>query len=394
MAFWFPLRGSVFGAFFLEKIHIFKVDGMLGFFIYLFLPCLLGAQDAELPVSSPFPLGPVLVEAFYGDGRWRPDWPAELAPDAFTVEGAREIAVELHYTGGPAALPLLSGYRWAADSAGRLTAFPAALPLDAGEGGAPGLVFAQVELRRNGEGGILELGIRAPASRRDVLAGEAAGTPAAEGRETAESETPAETLWSVLFPLPQFPEPSPEPVKVQCGEAVFYVLFNGGGGWIAETWYDPWGNFAAYFKTLLGSVPAGGVRRVLGLEGEGYNRDYRYESGGHLSEYSGDQGRFSALYDAQGRPRYRISGRSYGLQWDEEGRLAEMRDLGPVSGLEGSGPEGSGELFPASFRYEYEMDSRGNWVRRREISLYLRGNLLLPERMGETIRRIDYAEGD
>jgi hypothetical protein len=27
-AFWFPLRGSVFGAFFLEKIHIFKVDGL------------------------------------------------------------------------------------------------------------------------------------------------------------------------------------------------------------------------------------------------------------------------------------------------------------------------------------------------------------------------------
>jgi hypothetical protein len=388
----------------------------IGFFfiICLFLPSLLTAQNAEPPVSSPFPLGPVLVEAFYGDGRWRPDWPVEIAPDAFTVEGAREVVVELSYTGGepptadqiprgPGPVPLLSGYRWAGDSAGRLTAFPAALPLDAAEGGAPGLVFAQVEVRRGGEGGILELGIRAPVSRRDVPAGEAeeggvttgiqAPGAVAEGRETRETETPAETLWSVLFPVPQFPElpPSPEPAKVQCGEAVFYVLFNGGGGWIAETWYDPWGSFAAYFKTLLGSEPAGGVRRVLGLEGEGYNRDCRYESGGNLSECSGDQGYFSALYDARGRPRYRISGRSYGLQWDEEGRLADMRDLSPLSAAV-SVPEGSGE--PASFRYEYELDSRGSWIRRREISLFLRGNLLLPERMGETVRRIDYREGD
>jgi hypothetical protein len=384
------------------------------FFICLFFPGLLAAQDAEPPVS-PFPLGPVLVEAFYGDGRWRPDWPVGIAPDAFTADGARGVTVELINAGGAGrdlqrfpggSGPLLSEYRLAGDSAGRLSAFPAALPLDMTEEGVPALVFAQVEVRRGGEGGILGLEIRAPASlpKEDALAGEASagirpGGTVPEGRGTAETEAPGENIWSVLFPLPQFPElpPSPEPVKVQCGEAVFYVLFSEGGGWIAETWYDPWGIFAAYFKTLLGpgDLPAGGTRRVLGLEGEGCNRDCRYESGGNMSECSGDQGYFSALYNTQGRPRYRVFGRSYGLQWDEEGRLTDMRDLSPLpAAAPGSGD--SRESFPAAFRYEYELDSRGNWIRRRGIPLFLQGNLLLPEPllepMGETVRRIDYAE--
>jgi hypothetical protein len=249
----------------------------------------------------------------------------------------------------------------------------------AGEG-VPALVFTQVELRRSGEGDILELSIRAPAPPAEVPAVLAGEVP--EDRE--EGGTGEEALWSVLLTA------APAPAEVRCGEAVFYVLFSEGGGWIAETWYDPWGNFAAYFKTLLGPGDApGGARRVLGLEGEAYNRDYRYESGGNLSECSGDQGYFSALYSAGGRPLYWISRRSYGLQWDEEGRLTDMRDLNPVP-LADSVPQGSGE--PAAFRYEYEFDSRGNWTRRREIPLFLRGNLLLPESMGETVRHIDYAE--
>jgi hypothetical protein len=355
-----------------------------GFFlICLLFPCLLGAQDAESPAPGvfPFPLGPLLAEAVYGEGRWRPDWPRDIAPDAFMAEGAAGVTVEL--AGGdspdPVSGPLLPAYRLERDSAGRLSAFPAALPL--GSGGA--LVFAQAELRRDGEGGILELGIRLPAppAGESVLAG------APEDPEVPEGpEAPEETAWSVLFPAPYPPEFSPAPVTARCGDSVFYVLFSGGGGWIAETWYGPQGDFAAYFKTLLG--PADGpAPRVTGLEGEGRRRDYRYESGGNLSEYSGDQGDFSALYSGQGRPLYWVSRRSYGLQWDERGLLRDMRDLDPGSG-------DSGAPRPAAYRYDYEFDSRGNWIRRRETALFLREGLLLPESMKETARRIGYAEGD
>jgi hypothetical protein len=175
-------------------------------------------------------------------------------------------------------------------------------------------------------------------------------------------------------------------VKVQAGEDRYYVLFGGGGARITETWYDPGGNFAAYFETRLGLPEA---PRVLGVRGGNFNRDYYYESGGNLSECSGDQGFSSAVYGREGRPLYwktgrEYGGREYGLSWDEEGRLTGMRDLGP---------DVSGD-FPAAFRYEYEFDSRGNWILRREIALFRRENLLIPERLWETIRRVDYSGED
>jgi YD repeat-containing protein len=260
-----------------------------------------------------------------------------------------------------------------------------ALPLDfAGEGPA-GLVFAQVEVRYDGGEGIGELRILAPPGEepaREKMAGEG---PAETG-----NEKPAALLsWSVLFPVPCFPEmlPAGGPVEVRWGEEFHYVLFGGSWDRIAETWYDPWGNFTAYFETRIG--PGGDPERparVLSLEGKNYRGDYSYESGGNLSGYSGDQGFFSALYNAQGRPLYWTAGRNYALQWDEAGRLLGMRDLAPPGGF--SGEE------PAAFRCEYEFDSRGNWIRRRETALFLKENLLLPGRMRETVRQINYTGGD
>jgi hypothetical protein len=243
----------------------------------------------------------------------------------------------------------------------------------------PAPVFAQVEIRR-GEG-IEELCILAPV--REKAPEE---QPAGEG---GAGDPPDLLAWSVLFPSPCLPGMPPPggPVKVQAGEELYYVLFGGGGDRITETWYDPPGNFAAYFETRIGPGGSAGPR-VLGLGGKNFNRDYRYESGGNLSECSGDQGFFSALYGSRGRPLYWTAGREYGLSWDEEDRLTGMRDLGPAPGASGEGP------FPAALRYEYDFDSRGNWIRRREIALFRRENLLIPERMWETVRQINYPEGD
>jgi hypothetical protein len=354
------------------------------FFVFLSLSGLLRSQEEAPPGASPFPLGPVLAEAIYGEGRWRPDWPLEIAPDAFTVKGSpAAITVEL---GGireagagesasresAAGAPPYPGipYRLARDSGGRLASFPMALGMAGGN--PPALVFAQVEVLR-GEG-VQELRILVPAP------------PGSAG-------DPGDILvWSVLFPSPCLPgmPPAGDPVKVQCGEDLYYALFGGGGNRITETWYDPWGNFAAYFETRIGLPEAAGPC-VLGVRGKDFNRDCHYESGGNLSECSGDQGFYSAVYGRGGRPLYwragqEYGGREYGLSWDEEGRLTGMRDLGP--GVPGEEP------LPAAFRYEYEFDSRGNWILRREIALFRRENLLIPERMRETVRRIDYPEGD
>jgi hypothetical protein len=341
--------------------------------IFLLLSSFLSAQE-----GPPAPLGPLLGEAVYGDGRWRPDWPLEIAPDAFTVNGeASAVTVEIVLETGAGDFLRASAYggipyRLARDSLGRLSAFPMVL------GPAVYPVFAQVEVLYGEEGGIGELHIQAPP------AGEAAGEKLAGEEPAEEAETgepPALLAWSVFFPAPLLPGEIPAgPVKVQRGEEVYFVLFSGGLDRIAETWYGAAGNFTAYFETRLGVEPDYPVR-VLGVEGSGFREDYGYESGGNLSSRSGDWGSFSAVYGL-GRPLYRKAGRDYALQWDEGGLLTGMRGLSPP----GEGP--------AAFRYEYECDSRGNWIRRREILLFPQEDLLLPGSMRETVRRIDYTEGD
>jgi hypothetical protein len=358
--------------------------------------------------AAPFPLGPVLAEAFYGSCRWRPDWPLELAPDAFSVKGkVSGLELELgriegitgppeapgavEITGGaappngtafPGVVPDPGGespdgpdsapedlmFRAAWDGEGRLSAFPAVLA-----GGS----LAQVEVRYDTEGAVLEL---------RVLSGE------------------ADPPLTVQFPVPYLPGGESGVVKVQLGERFYYVLFAGGGEGIGETWYDPWGNFAAYFKTRLeapgrdlsqGSSP----RRILGLEGEDFRQAYYYESGGNLSERAGDGGFFSALYGPQGRPLYWLrapdpassdSMEQYSLQWDQEGLLTRMLVSGPDLPPPPEVPEAGGPL-PVDFRYTYEFDSGGNWIKRREIALYRRGDLLLPLYSRDTVRHISYA---
>jgi hypothetical protein len=371
-------------------------------------PFPLGAQsaapgDSPGPPESPglpLPLSLVLEAAYAGAGRWRPDWPREIPPDAFAAEGAVvRIDLELGDKRGIGGAPWEGRaeserprYRLARDRRGRPTDFPLALP-----GGA---VFVQVEARYDEGGGVVGFVLDLPAAGNSLDAGTDARPEI--GAAPAESFVPL----SVQFPAPYLPgrgnPPAAEPVKVQSGEEIYYVLFDEGGGWISETWFDPWGNFAAYFKTRIrwedpaegGWTDEGRGFRVLGLEGEGYNRDQYYESGGNLSGCSGDGGYFSALYDARGRPRYWMAERGYSLQWDEGGRLRDMRDLNPSAADPGAGDPPEVPVVPVDFRYEYDVDSRGNWIVRRETALFRRGNLLLPAYSRELVRHINYVEED
>jgi hypothetical protein len=209
-----------------------------------------------------------------------------------------------------------------------------------------------------------------------------------------------------------------EAVKVQSGEQVFYVLFSEGGNEIAETWFDPWGTFVAYFKTRIERAPAAGAPwRIRSQEGAHFRRDYYSETGGDLSRYAGDDGDFSIFYSARCLPLFWTStpGTAAGgtgilpetgifsFQWDEQGQLVRLRDLSPAGPDTGEGivispgaaPAGDAAEadvepppVPVDFRYEYEFDARGNWVLRREIALYRRDGLLLPAYSREISRRI------
>ncbi|MDR3248980.1 MAG: hypothetical protein LBT39_09370 [Treponema sp.] len=338
--------------------------------LLFFAPLVLNAQtpptDLVEELPAPFPLTLVL-EAAYGNtaGRWRPDWPLDIPPDAFALPGA---AITLIRDTG-------ESYCLARDSRGRLTDFPVVLPVG----------LAQVTASYHAGGGITNFTLQVPAE--DAAAG---------------------ITWTAQFPLPYVPgEGTPpakpeEAVKVQNDAQIFYVLFSEGGAEIAETWFDPWGAFAAYFSTRI-ERRTGEPWRILSLK----DRDYRYENGGNLSQSSGDGGLFSAVYSAQGRPLYWVRApasedtpetRYYSFQWDEQGLLVRLRDMTPAP-LEsadivispGEAVETAVEAVeppPVDFRYEYEFDRRGNWILRREIALVRQDRLLIPAYSREIRRQI------
>jgi hypothetical protein len=369
--------------------------------VFFIAPRLLPAQEVpvqEAPApAAPFPLS-LALEAVYGDaaGRWRPDWPLDIPPDAFTVTGVySRISVDLEGL----------SYTLAYDAQGRPIEFPLVLPASAdaavtgdaapGEGAvAAGPILAQASVRYHAEGGIAGLSLRLPSS----------------------------LTWTAQFPLSYIPGQGRPPatgdeaVKVECASQIFYVLFSEGAAELAETWFDPWGEFAAFFSTRIegaqgAAVAAGGSPwtvpwRIVSQTGTSVRRDYRYESGGNLSQYTGEEGQFSVFYSARQQPlsltrTLPSETRIYRFQWDEQGLLTRLRDLSPETGGMGgivitSPAEGleaaPAALPPVDFRYEYEFDAQGNWILRREIALVSLDGLLLPVYAREITRQI--TQGD
>jgi hypothetical protein len=160
-----------------------------------------------------------------------------------------------------------------------------------------------------------------------------------------------------------------------------------------ETWYDRDG--AALYvliresgsRTLIPAAPPGGetaapgpavppggetaepaVTEAAETEAEpeaagSLETRYFYTNEGRLSGVEGPGGTAAALYNIRGMPRYLETSvnpggpapAAYTWQWDEAGRLVRL------SGREADNP--------LDYRYEYTLDSRGNWTERREFAL-------------------------
>jgi hypothetical protein len=66
---------------------------------------------------------------------------------------------------------------------------------------------------------------------------------------------------------------------------------------------------------------------------------------------------------------------NFSLQWDEANFLVRIRGE----------PENSGSFV--DYRYEYELDEKGNWIERRETRMIRAFDLLVPS-PGITIKRV------
>jgi hypothetical protein len=317
----------------------------------LFFPLLvfpLFAQDEEGEGEAAewiYPVSPVLEIIKRQDIGWRPDWPLEADPDAFTLpEGALSLSLEL--PGGT--------IRLEKDAEGRLTAFPLlreGVLLQAALQSPPGTDMPSFTL--GGEGGWIY-------EYRQVFGGYA----------------------------------------VSREESLYYVLLSGTVERPTETWYDRYGNpygFYAFPKTL-----AAGELRICGIEGSyggeappdpeteasaGHGREtevreyYDFDSRANITRVVSAAEEFSALYGRDNRLRYwnMRSGshddpfrQDLSLQRDEQGLM--VRILGEKIDL----------------RYEYELDEREAWVLRRVFSVTPAYRAFFPSLPLETARRIQY----
>jgi hypothetical protein len=339
--------------------------------VFFLFPSFLPGEDQDL---FPFPAAPLLEIIAAGKPAWRPDWPEDFPPDAFSLTSGQALSLTLDNGSGPITL--------GSDPEGRLREFPFFL------NGA----FIQVRAGYDPSGGLQSL---------------SAGSP--------------ENSWRFDFPQAVSPEsfvPGDAPVLVNRGGVRYFVLFLETGSALSETWYDGEGNFLAYYKALIRrDGPRWRIRSLeFHREEEPYREDYDVDNADNITGVSSPRGDFTALY-RDGLPRYwerrpvpvnagsgpdaealpdtgspappapepagspeamEEGPGNFVLQWDENSLLVEKRTLRGETGGE--------------FRYEYERDHRGNWVKRRELEMVDRSGVRVPLFRRELVRRMVYSE--
>lgn len=307
--------------------------------------------EGEAAVPELFPLLMLVRSAVSTDTFWRPDWPLDIPPDAFSAPAS---GITLTTETGE--------YTLRYNKQGLAVEFPFLL-----SGG-----MAQVQTIIGSQGEI-----------QGFIVIPAAGADNALGVEFIGYENDL-------------------PVRARCtsGGTVYFTALHYGGTQSSEIWYDSEGNalgaflyrFSAADGPAAWELPSLSLRSLefrslaaAALEGSapdvhaGDNLTrYAYDSWGNISEIGSSGGICSALYSAPAQVRYwtRPFLSAYTLQWDAGGLLIRMIPRTPTGS---DGTYASTDTADADeYRYEYTLDERGNWIERREIRLMRRSGLLVP----------------
>jgi hypothetical protein len=359
------------------------------------------AGEPNAPVPAVVPLIPLLEAAFSGNLRWRPDWPEELPPDAFSLPGEGPDAPHR-----PLSITLSNGtetYTFRRDSAGRLREFPFFM----------GDSAVRVRAAYGPGGELLSMSVSAAlpaADARNADARNADAHNATDAHAAAESEglpaESAETVWDCVFPADftlyggDSRSGALAPVTVSAGGAAFFVLLRESPAALSETWYDGEGSPLVHYNApVLWEQGSWHIRSLRTWDGEGPRLvEYAVDSGGNISEVRSPEGRFTALYQGT-RPRYwerqpaaRPAGEGEGeppesphsrsvLHWDARGFLESLS-------LENAAdsPE-----TPVEYRYEYTQDA-GNWIKRQDIAITGQFGVFVPRPGLVWTRAISFTE--
>lgn len=301
-------------------------------------------EPPEQNDSRDFFLVQILETAFSGDVSWRPDWPADIPPDAFLIRQGDRL---------PAVIELSNeteNFVVRRNDEGQLLEFPFFY-----EGG-----YAKVQTVYTASGALRNMSVTLKNLSQQDEDEESQGE-----EETLDIAFPPDFLpYSDLSPGGSFP-----PLTVNSGDSVFFVYIFESPLFLTETWYTEDGDMSVYCKASV-NVENGKWRiRSLQVHDAGGTRftDYFFDSYGNVTEVSFQDRVFSAFFTDSGPNFWQQDGSQYDLQWDTQGILTIIK---------ATADDG---LF-TEYRYGYEEDTSGNWVKRQETAYTIQfDDLLAPQ---------------
>jgi len=354
----------------LLKTHI--CGALLVFFLLINIPIFSQETEGEEGQSDEqnFFLIPVLEVVFSGSLRWNPNWPSDMPPDGFSLPSGNTQPVAIELSNGNDSFVLRRGRD------GRLLEFPFFY-----DGGC-----AKIKIEYSLSGALQKMNISFNKYQ------------AQENDSQNDEETWVVTFSPDFLPYSDLSLGGSFPVIiVSTDDSDFFVFIFESPLFLTETWYDSEGNMLAFLKASVNiekrNVEKDAWRiRSLQIHGEsGVSIEDRFfDSFGNVTElrfYSDDseERRLLALYRENMPLYWQRDDFIYDLQWDAGGILTVIKAWDAAG------------VFDTEYRYKYNIDDYGIWLRREETAYKFQFDLLTPQPQsrGTWTRRIeDYQTGD
>jgi len=306
-------------------------------------------------------LVPILETVFKSDVEWRPDWPPDIPCDGFLLSYGNTFAQVIEISNEK------ENFILSRDNEGRLTEFP----------------FFQtdkyfiVKIDYNADGMLQRMNLEPKnyASTEDDN----------KSAEKSEEKPMIVNFQPEFFPYSEFSPGGAFPVITATSEdSQYFVYLFESPHFLTETWYDSDGNMLVYSKAY--TYVTNGAWRVNSLQIHNADDiqyvDYFYDTSGNITEIRLEDSVFSALYNNKRPVYWRLSGLYSEFHWDTQGLLTFIRVY-----------ETEENQLTNEYRYEYQNDVFGNWVKRTETAYIFQYGLLAanpPSGRGTWNRRIVY----
>jgi hypothetical protein len=306
-------------------------------------------------------LVPILETVFKGDVEWRPDWPVDIPCDIFLISHGDTFAQVIEISNEK------ENFILRRNNEGRLTEFPF-FQTDK-------YIIVKIDYNADGMLKRMNLEYKNYASTEDDN----------KTADKSEEKPMIIDFQPEFFPYSEFSPGGAFPViTVTSDDGQYFVYLFESPLFLTETWYDDKGNMLVY--SMADTYVINGAWRINSLQIHNADDiqfvDYFYDTSGNITEIRLEDSVFSALYADKSPVYWHLSDLYNELHWDTQGLLTYIMVYEPEE-----------NKLITEYRYEYENDNFGNWVKRSETAFIFQYGLLAanpPSGRGTWNRRIVY----